>query len=81
MGLHARLKALERQRKESQEPLRVVIRSVCGSANLANSTCRRTLDANGLLTEIVQLDGSLDDLGEEGLERFIASFPIEAANP
>ena len=45
--------------------------------NLANSTCKRTLGANGLLTEIVDLDGSDQGLTDEDLEEFVASFPVE----
>ena len=51
------------------------------TASLANSTCTRKRYADGQLTEIVDLDGSLDDLSEEEIEQFIATFPIEAANP
>jgi hypothetical protein len=45
--------------------------------NLANSTCKRTLGADGLLTEIVDLDGSDTDLTDEDLEEFVASFQVE----
>ncbi len=45
--------------------------------NLANSTCRRTLSADGQLTEIVHIEGGVDDFTNEDLERFIAGFPIE----
>jgi hypothetical protein len=42
------------------------------NANPGNSTCTRTLGANGQLTEIVRLDGKSDDLTDEDLDRFIA---------
>jgi hypothetical protein len=32
--------------------------------------------ANGLLTEIVELDGSDEGLSDAELDRFVASFPI-----
>ena len=41
--------------------------------NLANSTC----SANGQLTEIVHIEGGVNDFTNEDLERFIAGFPIE----
>jgi len=56
-----------------------VISRIDRPSNLANSTCRRTLAPNGLLTDFVQLDGSSDGLTNEDLEKFIAGFPIEAA--
>jgi len=61
---------------------RVTVRAIIhspwkGPLNLATSTCRRTLNPGGGITEIVELDGGEDGLSEEELERFIASFPIE----
>ena len=78
MKFKARLKALERMRRESGETLRVVIQSVYGPPDLANSTCSRRIEANGALTEIVHLDGGREGLSEGDLEAFIASFPVEA---
>jgi hypothetical protein len=37
------------------------------------------LGRNGLLIEVVELDGGREDLADEDLDRFIASFPVEAA--
>jgi hypothetical protein len=75
MNLGRRLKALERARSPiSQEVFRVVRRSVCGEPNLANSTCTRRLGANGLLMEMVKIDGTMND---EDLEKYIQSFPVE----
>jgi hypothetical protein len=77
--LKARLKALEQHRKQvSKEPFRVLIRSVCGPPNLATSTCERRLGRDAQLTEIVHLDGGRDDFTDEQLEKWIATFPIEA---
>jgi hypothetical protein len=44
--------------------------------SLATSTCRRTLNPGGAVTEIVELDGRDEDIDDEELEKFIASFPI-----
>jgi hypothetical protein len=63
---------------------RVIIRAIInspwkGPLNLATSTCRRTLNPGGCITEIVELDGNEDRLSQEELEKFIAGFPIESA--
>jgi len=49
-----------------------------GPANLATSTYTRVLNDTGGLIETVKLDGDEDSIGEEELEKFIASFPIAA---
>jgi hypothetical protein len=46
--------------------------------SLATSTCRRTLNPGGAVTEIVELDGRDEDIDDEELEKFIASFPIHS---
>ena len=75
-----RLRRLEQLHSEpGREPMRVVISGVGIPLNLEKSTCTRTLAANGLLTEIVQLDGRREDLTDEELENFVAEFPIEPA--
>ena len=58
-------------------PHRVVLKD----ADLATSTCQRYLrdGIHGILTEIVQLDGGMDHLSDEDIEKFVASFPIKAA--
>jgi hypothetical protein len=61
-----------------KKPFRLLIRSVCGSANLATSTCERRLGRDGQLAEIIHLDGDGDDITDEQLEKWIASFPIES---
>ena len=55
---------------------RVIIRRTCGPSNLRNSRCTRTLLPNGLLLDVVHLDGGRDGLSNDDLERFIAGFPI-----
>jgi hypothetical protein len=79
MNFRARLKALEQRRQASNQRMRVVLSRLGKALNLANSTCRRTLAPNGLLTEIVMLDGSDKGLTDEDLEKFIAGFPVEAS--
>lgn len=46
-----------------------------GPLNLAASTCTRTLNPGGGITEVIELDGDGDDLSEEELERFCREFP------
>jgi len=48
-----------------------------GPANLATSTCKRSLNAAGGLIEVVDLDGGRDALSDDDLERFIDSFPVQ----
>jgi hypothetical protein len=79
MNVMARLKALERQRQASNRRMRVLVGVYGRPLNLANSTCRRTLAPNGLLTEIVELDGIPEDLADGELETFIQRFPIETS--
>jgi hypothetical protein len=77
-NLRGRLDKLEKTlapAKGRQPGMRVLVSGMCKPANLANSGCTRTL-RNGVLTEIVDLDGSCDELSDEQLESFIESFPI-----
>jgi len=79
MNIKARLKNLEKRKQASGERT-LWINGVLGRPlNLANSTCRRTLNADGSLTVVVDLDGSDEDLTREELERFIERFPIQRA--
>jgi hypothetical protein len=79
MNLKRRLNALEQRRSQiSKEPFRVLIRTVCGPLNLATSSCERRLGQDGQLTDLVHLDGGRDGLTDEQLEKWIATFPIEA---
>jgi hypothetical protein len=69
----------------SSGKLRVGVRAIIslpwkGPLNWATSTCQRTLTPGGAVTEIVELDGTDEGIDEEELERFIAGFPILAAN-
>ena len=76
MNFRERLKTLECQRSTGQS-MRVLIRGVCGPANLATSTCTRSLSENGHLTEIIHLDGGREGLSDEDLDRFVENFPVE----
>jgi hypothetical protein len=57
-------------------PMRLVVCNLGRALNLQTSKCTRML-GNGWLTELVTLDGDRSQLSDEGLERFVASFPIE----
>jgi hypothetical protein len=61
----------------ARKPFRVVVTRMDRRANLANSTCKRTLLTDGSLMEVVRLDGMSDGLSEGELEQFIASFSIQ----
>ena len=77
MNCKARLKVLERQKQASGQILRLIIGRAAGDGvNLATSTCIRRVTPNGVLTELVDLDGNGASLSDEELERFIAGFPI-----
>jgi hypothetical protein len=45
--------------------------------SLETSTYRRTLSADGILTEVVRLDGNRGGPTDEEMEKFVESFPIE----
>jgi hypothetical protein len=77
-AIAGRLRRLEQQRfgPAAREPFRVVITGV-SPLNLGASTCTRTLGANGVVTEVVTLEGRRQDLSDEELEAFIAKFPIK----
>jgi hypothetical protein len=76
MNCKARLKALERQKQACGEVMRFIIgRAAADGVNLAASTCIRRVAPNGVLMEVVTLDGD-DSLSDEELESFIAQFPI-----
>ena len=78
MRLRGRVGRLEKHHRHAvPEPLRVVISSTGKDLNLATSTCRRTIDARGLLLEMVELDGCRDGLSEAALEAFVRRFPVE----
>jgi hypothetical protein len=60
------------------KPVRVFVTRAGKDADLATSTCQRSI-RDGILTEVVQLDGGMDHLSDEEIEKFVASFPIKAA--
>ena len=51
--------------------------SVSFKVNLANSTCKRTRRPDGLLMEMVELDGNPDSMTDAELDAWVESFPIE----
>ncbi len=55
--------------------LRIVVCKMDRALSLETSKCRRMLNANGSLTEVVRLDGPRGGLTTEDLEQFIQSFP------
>jgi hypothetical protein len=64
---------------KAKSSVRIIV-TLAGSepASLATSTCTRHVRAD-VLTEVVELDGARGSISDEELERFVASFPIEAA--
>ena len=56
--------------------LRIIVALAGSEANLATSTCTRYV-RDGLLTEVVQLDGAMGAISDEELETFVARFPID----
>jgi hypothetical protein len=78
MSLRTRLQKLERHRSQVESGrLRVIVSRAGKPFSLATATCTRTLMAGGGLMEIVNVNGSGDDLSDEELEKFIQSHPIE----
>ncbi len=76
MHVSRRLKALE-QTQGPSETFRLIVSSISKSLNLATSTCLRKRSLNGVLSEVVYLDGTAEGLSDEALEEFVATFPIE----
>jgi len=74
-----RVNRLEKTSSARIRPFRLVIGKSWQRLNLETSTCTRTLYPNGHLVEHVDLDGSFKGLSNEGLEQFIARFPIQNA--
>jgi hypothetical protein len=68
---------VDRNRRDPNKSLRLVIRHI--GRVVDNSTCKRTIAADGLLTEVVHLSGMRRSLSDAELETFIESFPIERA--
>ena len=77
MNLKQRLRALERQIKPPEEPLRVVVCYPGEPADLEQAECHRQILGDGRLWEVVTLNGSDEGISKEELDRFVAKFPIE----
>jgi hypothetical protein len=56
--------------------LRIIVTRAGSEANLSTSTCERYV-RDGLLTEVVYLDGARGSISDEELETFVARFPID----
>jgi hypothetical protein len=56
---------------------RLTITNIGKQLNLESSRCRRTLSADGALSEIVRLDGTRAGFSDADFEKFIEGFPIE----
>ena len=78
LGRVSRLEERYEAQLSADKPVRVFVTYAGKDADLATSTCQRYL-RDGILTEIVQLDGGMDHLSDEDIEKFVASFPIKAA--
>ena len=83
-AISRRLRRLEDQFGPPQDFLvhprdhfRLVLCPTIGRANLATSTCKRTLTASGALTEVVRLNGRREGLTDAELDAFVATFPVE----
>jgi len=63
--------------RNPRQRLRAVVCRMDRKLRLETSTCRRTLSANGVLTEIVRLDGTRGGMTDEEMEKFVESFPVE----
>ena len=63
--------------RHPRQRLRVIVYNLGREPSLETSTCQRTLNADGYLSEIVRLDGTRDGLPDADLENFIERFPIQ----
>ena len=74
MNFRARLKALEKPKQSSERRFRVISAL---ADRWISQTPRVDGRPNGLLIDIVELDGGCADLSDQDLARFILSFPIK----
>jgi hypothetical protein len=56
--------------------LRIIVTRAGSDANLATSTCTRYV-RDGVLIEVIDLDGARGSISDEELDRFVESFPID----
>lgn len=68
--------AQQDQHSPHSKRLQIVAWRAGRELDLANATSDRKLSAGGYLSELVQLDGSPDQMSEEELHELIASFPL-----
>jgi hypothetical protein len=83
--LEKRLRRLEDQFRPAdgkpRERFRIVLQPAgLRTPDLENSTCRRTLWPNGTVAETVELatGSNSRELTDDELDKWIASFPVEA---
>jgi hypothetical protein len=57
--------------------LRLVVSRMDRALSLETCNCRRMLNADGSLSEVVRLDGIRGSLSDADLEKFVQSFPVE----
>ena len=75
--MKSRIERLETQRRDVQERSFRIVVTRTGTLDMEKSTCTRTRLPNGLLSEIIQLEGTDEHFADDDLERWIESFPIE----
>ena len=81
-GLASRIGRLESTCNLAKGPrsvFRVVVSAIAKPLNLETSKCIRTLQANGDLLELVELDGNCDGLADAELDQFVERFPVQSA--
>ena len=76
MGRLNKLESVLMPAKGPRRRVRVLIGAVCGTPNLATSTCTRRL-SRGALTELVNLDGGPQRVKRRATGNFIEGFPIQ----
>ena len=79
MRFDSRLNVLERtlDRESAKQKIRLIVcRGGPGPLDLPNSTCTRRGGPTGLV-EIVDVAGNDEELTQEALDAFVASFPVE----
>src|ERR1051326_6377527 len=64
-----------------RDTLRVVAQYAGEPATLETATCHRWIDRNGLLMEVVFLDGRSEGLTDEDLDHFVGTFHVEVRGP
>jgi len=78
--LNNRVERLETQRDAvEQETFRIVVTTPT-TLDMERSTCQRMRHPDGLVTEIIDLEGTREGVSDEDLERWVSTFPIESVS-